>query len=76
MAVSHNQLKRPMAKEFRDGSQINPGHNQSTGEGMSVAMPSLASSRAAGNQPRAPRSASPLRIEAKPNGYKQRAQTV
>ena len=43
MAVSHNQLKRPMAKEFRDGSQINPGHNQSTGEGMTIAMPRIVS---------------------------------
>jgi hypothetical protein len=41
MCVPVGHLCRPIFQEFPDRVQIHPGHYQSTGEGMSVAMPGI-----------------------------------
>jgi len=41
MCVPFGHLCRPMSQELSDRVQIHTGHYQSTGEGMSVAMPSI-----------------------------------
>jgi hypothetical protein len=41
MCVPLGQLCRPISEEFSDRVQIHTGHYQSTGEGVSVAMPGI-----------------------------------
>lgn len=38
MCVAHDHLKRPVPGQLRNGAQIHPGHNESTGKGVAVAM--------------------------------------
>jgi hypothetical protein len=47
----------PVSQEFSDRVQIHPGHNQSTGEGMAIAMPRIVfcHGRGRGFEPRRPR---------------------
>ena len=39
MGVPHDHLKCPVPEQFRNRSQIDSGHNKSTGKRMAVAMP-------------------------------------
>ena len=41
MCVPHDHLERPMPEQFRNRPQIHPGHNESTGKGVAVAMPGI-----------------------------------
>nr|WP_245632187.1 hypothetical protein [Edaphobacter aggregans] len=41
MVVPHDHLECPVPEQLCDGAQIHPGHNQSTGKGMAVAMPAV-----------------------------------
>jgi hypothetical protein len=39
MGVAHHHLERPVPEQLCDGAQIHPGHHESTGKSMAVAMP-------------------------------------
>jgi hypothetical protein len=58
MRVAHNYLQRFVPEQLCHRAQINPGHNQSTGKGMPLAMPGIpsisVSASAVENQPRDP----------------------
>ena len=41
MGITHNHLKRPVPEQLCNRAQIHPGHNESTGKGMAVAMPRI-----------------------------------
>jgi hypothetical protein len=41
MGIPHDHLERPVPEQFCDGTQIDSGHNESTGKRMTVAMPRL-----------------------------------
>ena len=43
MGVLHDHLKRPVAEQLCHCAQIHPGHNESTGKGVAVAMPAIVS---------------------------------
>jgi len=41
MGIPHDHLESPVPQQLCDGTQINPGHNQSTCKSMAVAMPRI-----------------------------------
>jgi hypothetical protein len=41
MGVAHLHLERPVPEQLCDGAQIHPGHHESTGKSMAVAMPGV-----------------------------------
>jgi len=41
MGIPHDHLERPVPEQFCDGTQIDSGHNESTGKRITVAMPRL-----------------------------------
>jgi hypothetical protein len=41
MGVAHHHLERPVPEQLCDGAQIHPGHHESTGKSMAVAMPGI-----------------------------------
>ena len=41
MGVAHHHLERPVPEQLCDSAQIHPGHHESTGKSMAVAMPGV-----------------------------------